>query len=285
MPENQPDAASLKRDQRAMWDESAAGWNKWWPSFERAAQKVSSHLVELAGVRPGHRVLDIATGNGEPAVTAARVAGAAGHVVAVDQSPGMLAIARERTYTLGISNIEFIESDAESLRLPDASFDAAVCRWGLMFMPDLGGAVRLIHRALKPGARIATAVWASGEKVPMITLASEAIRRIAMLPPPPPNALEPTRLADTSILSAALAAAGFYEIAIESMIVPFRFRSPDEFADFRTELGRAGAMMAKLTPQARAEVRAELIRSAGRFAAAGGVVLLPSETICFSARA
>jgi enediyne biosynthesis protein CalE5 len=285
MPENQPDAASLKRDQRAMWDESAAGWNKWWPSFERAAQKVSSHLVELAGVRPGHRVLDIATGNGEPAVTAARVAGAAGHVVAVDQSPGMLAIARERTHTLGISNIEFVESDAESLRLPEASFDAAVCRWGLMFMPDLDAAVRLIHRALKPGARFATAVWATGEKVPMINLAAEAVRQIAGLKPPPPGALVPTRLADTTILESALKAAGFSDLAIEPMIVTFEFRSPAEFTDFRSELGAAQAMMAKLTPEARAQVRAALTEAAERFRGADGAVRLNNETICFSARA
>jgi enediyne biosynthesis protein CalE5 len=284
MAQQQPDPASLKRDEREAWNKGAASWNKWWPILESAAQSVNERLVELAAVRPGSRVLDIATGTGEPAVTAARVAGPGGRVVAVDQSAEMLAIARERARALGLANLEFVESDAESARLADASFDAAVCRWGLMFMPDLSGAVNLIHRALKPGARFATAVWASGEKVPMITLASEAIRRIAKLPPPPPDAIEPTRLADTSILASALAAAGFKEVAIETMIVPFRFSSPDEFADFRSELGRAGAMMARLTPQARAEVRAELVRGAERFRGAGGAVVLPSETICFCAR-
>jgi ubiquinone/menaquinone biosynthesis C-methylase UbiE len=285
MPEQRFDPASLKREEREAWNKSAASWNKWWPILENASQAVNARLVELAGVKPGHRVLDIATGTGEPAVTAARAVGPGGRVVGVDQSGEMLAIARERARALGLTNLEFVESDAESARLDDASFDAAVCRWGLMFMPDLDGAVRLIHRALKPGARFATAVWASGEKVPMITLASEAIRRIAKLPPPPPGAIEPTRLADTSILSAALSGAGFSQLGIETMIVPFHFRSPDEFADFRSELGRAGAMMARLTTQARAEVRAELIRATDRFKVADGSVVLPSETICFCARA
>src|SRR5262249_2221359 len=99
-----PDAAILKQEQRLSWDESAAGRKKWWPNFEQAAQGVNARLVELARLKAGDRVLDIATGNGEPAVTAARMVGAGGWVVAVDQSPGMLAIGRERAAALGLRN-------------------------------------------------------------------------------------------------------------------------------------------------------------------------------------
>ena len=280
-----PDAATLKNEQRVAWDESAAGWKKWWPSFERAAQVVNDRLVHLAQVKPGNRVLDIATGNGEPAVTAARAAGKAGRVVAVDQSPGMLAIARERAAQLGIGNIDFVESDAESLKLDKHSFDAGVCRWGLMFMPDLNNTVRTIHRALKPGARFATAVWNTGEKVPMIFLAAETVRNIAGLKPPPPDALLPTRLADTSILKSALEGAGFSEIVIEPMIVTFEFDSLEKFVDFRSELGGAAAMMAKLTSDQRAQVKAALSEAVKKFQGSDGRVRLPNETICFSARA
>ncbi|MHB8383577.1 MAG: class I SAM-dependent methyltransferase [Candidatus Binataceae bacterium] len=285
MAEVTPDANSLKRDQRAMWDDSAAGWNKWWPVFERAAQSVSDRLVTLAQVRPGARVLDIATGNGEPAVTAARAAGASGHVIGVDQSPGMLAIARARAKALGLNNIEFVESDAEAMALPDASFDACVCRWGLMFMPDLTGVLRILRRALKPHAGFATAVWNSGDKVPMISLASDAVREIAGLKPPPTGALEPTRLAETSILKAALEQAGFSSIAIEPMIVTFDFASPAEFIAFRSEVGRAQAMMSKLEPAVRTRVQAAIGDAARKFQGADGRVRLPNETICFSARA
>lgn len=285
MAESASDMNSLKRDQRAMWDDSAAGWNKWWPTFERAAQNVSDRLVALAGVRVGSRVLDIATGNGEPAVTAARLAGASGHVTAVDQSPGMLAIARERAKSLGLKNIEFVESDAESMALPDASFDACVCRWGLMFMPDLSAVLRTLHRALKPGAGFATAVWNSGDKVPMITLAADAVRQIAGLKPPPPGALEPTRLADTSILKTALEQAGFSSIAIEPMAVTFEFASMAEFVAFRSEVGRAQAMMARLDPATRARVQAAIGDAARKFQDPDRRVRLSNETICFSARA
>jgi len=169
------DDSKIKGQQKAAWDDSAEGWKRWWPTFERAAQLVNDRLVELAGVRAGNRVLDIATGSGEPALTCARAVGPSGRVVAVDMSPGMLAIARERIDAAGLTNVDLVESDAESLRLDPHSFDAALCRWGLMFMPDLDGVVRAMHRALKPGGRVATAVWSQADKVPMCALARDAI--------------------------------------------------------------------------------------------------------------
>src|SRR5271165_6032029 len=150
MSEQNPDDLKIKAQQKAAWDDSAEGWKRWWPTFERAAQIVNDRLVALANVRAGNRVLDIATGSGEPALTAARAVGQSGHVVAVDMSPAMLAIARERIDAAGLHNVDLVESDAESLRLDANSFDAVLCRWGLMFMPDLDGVLRGIHRALKP---------------------------------------------------------------------------------------------------------------------------------------
>src|ERR1700689_2946333 len=159
MADPNPDDLKIKGQQRAAWDDSAEGWKRWWPTFERAAQIVNERLVELANVRAGDRVLDIATGSGEPALTAARAVGQAGRVVAVDMSPAMLAIARERVEAAGLSNVELVESDAEPLSLDPHSFDAVLCRWGLMFMPDLDRVLRGMHRALKPGGRFAKAVW------------------------------------------------------------------------------------------------------------------------------
>ncbi len=279
------DAEKLKSEQCALWNENAAGWNKWWPVLERAAQKVSDRLVELARVAPGARVLDIATGNGEPAATAARRAGPGGKVTAVDQSSEMLAIARQRAAALKLANLEFIESDAESLMLPASSFDAALCRWGLMFMPDLTSTLRVIHRLLKPGKWFATAVWNSGDKVPMITLAAEAIREITGSKSSGFGGLDPTRLADTSILTSALNDAGFKSIAIEPIMVGFEFASVAEFLAFRTEVGRAQAMMARLEPEARERVRDAIVQAAGKFVLQSGGLRLDSETICFSAQA
>ncbi|MGH7837740.1 MAG: class I SAM-dependent methyltransferase, partial [Candidatus Binataceae bacterium] len=195
MSDAKPDSEKLKSEQKRDWNAAAEGWKKWWPIFEQAAQHVSDRLVELAGVRPGARVLDIATGNGEPAVTAARRVWAGGRVIATDQSAGMLAIARERAAALGLDNLEFKESDAEALALSERDFDAVVCRWGFMFLPDLARALTGIRGRMKAGARLATAVWSTRDKVPMITIGTDLVRQLAGLPSPPFDALEPLRLA------------------------------------------------------------------------------------------
>jgi SAM-dependent methyltransferase len=284
MSDQNPDDLKLKGQQKTAWDDSAEGWKRWWPTFERSAQIVNDRLVEMAGVRAGNRVLDIATGSGEPALTIARAVGPSGRVVAVDMSPGMLAIARERIDAAGLTNVDLVESDAESLRLDPHSFDAALCRWGLMFMPDLDGVVRAIHRALKPGGHFATAVWAQADKVPMCGLARDAIRRITGIVPPP-NALEPMRLADTSILERSLSAAGFHDVTIERLIVTFEFPSADAFADFRGQIGGTRAMLSKMPPDVASRVREAVVASAREFANDAGSVRLINETICFGARA
>jgi enediyne biosynthesis protein CalE5 len=276
------DDLKMKAQMRDAWDDTAEGWKRWWPTFERAAQTVNDWLVELGGVRAGSRVLDIATGSGEPALTAARIVGPSGRVVAVDMSPGMLEIARERVSAADLRNVELIESDAESLKLDANSFDAVLCRWGLMFMPDLDGVVRALYRALKPGGRFATAVWSVADKVPMCGLARDTIRRITGIVPPP-NAPDPTKLADTSILERALAGAGFRDIAFDRRIVTFEFPSADAFADFRSQIGGTRATLAKMPADVARQVREAVVTSARQFAGTDGVVRLSNETICFSA--
>jgi SAM-dependent methyltransferase len=284
MSDQNPDDSKIKGQQKAAWDDSAEGWKRWWPTFEHAAQLVNDRLVELAAVRAGARVLDIATGSGEPALTAARAAGQSGHVVAVDMSPGMLAIARERLQAAGLTNVELVESDAESLSLAPESFDAVVCRWGLMFMPDLDGLMRGLHRALKPDGRFATAVWSVADKVPICGIARDSIRQITGITPPP-NAPDPTKLADTSILEGALSRAGFRDVTIERLIVTFEFPSPDAFADFRGHIGGTRAMLAKMPAEVARRVRDAVVTSAREYTVAGGAVRLSNETICVGAHA
>jgi SAM-dependent methyltransferase len=181
-----------------------------------------------------------------------------------------------------LNNVDLVESDAESLKLDPHSFDAVVCRWGLMFMPDLDGVVRGVHRALKPGGHFATAVWSFADKVPFCGLARDAIRQITGIVPPP-NAPDPTKLADTSILERALTAASFRDVTIERLIVTFEFPSPDAFADFRGQIGGARATLSKLPAEVSRRVRDAIVASARQYAADDGVVRLSNETVCFSA--
>jgi ubiquinone/menaquinone biosynthesis C-methylase UbiE len=148
-----------KEGQRQSWNSVAAGWQKWWKTIEIGAEKVSSRLIELSDIKLGSRVLDIATGIGEPAITAAKHVGSSGHVLAIDISSQMLSIAEQRAISLGLQDvIEFKEGEAETIDLPTAKFDAVLCRWGLMFLPDLSTGLSNIYRSLVDGGRLAAAV-------------------------------------------------------------------------------------------------------------------------------
>src|SRR6187455_1947910 len=124
------DPVDFRETQHRHWDSAAAGWKEWSEFTDRQAGHISERLVELAGVQSGSRVLDVAAGYGEPALTAARRAGPEGRVVATDISAEMLAFGRERAAAAGLDNVEFMEADASSLDFPHESFDAAVSRWG-----------------------------------------------------------------------------------------------------------------------------------------------------------
>jgi enediyne biosynthesis protein CalE5 len=160
------DPLQYKALQRHEWGVSAAGWQRHWAIWERAAQHVNVRLIELAHVDAGHRVLDIATGLGEPACTAARRVGPTGWVVATDVSPQMLALAQEGASMLGLQNMEFREMDAEEPDLPAHTFQAVLCRWGLMFLPHLAPALSKLRRLLVPGGRFAAIVWGPPERAP-----------------------------------------------------------------------------------------------------------------------
>jgi ubiquinone/menaquinone biosynthesis C-methylase UbiE len=141
------DSKKYKEAERQSWDSVANNWKKWWKTIERGAEKVSRRLIELAEIKPGSRVLDIATGIGEPAITAANQIGNNGHILATDISPQMLSVAKQRATSLGLQNvIEFKEGDTETIDLPSSTFDAALCRWGLMSLPDIKAGLSNIYR-------------------------------------------------------------------------------------------------------------------------------------------
>jgi ubiquinone/menaquinone biosynthesis C-methylase UbiE len=132
------DSEQYKANERQGWDAVASGWQKWWKTTEKATGRVSKRLIELAAIREGSRVLDVATGIGEPSITAAQRVGNSGYVLAIDISSQMLYIAKQRAISLGLKDvIEFKEGDTETVDLPALTFDSALCRFGLMLLPSL----------------------------------------------------------------------------------------------------------------------------------------------------
>jgi len=278
------DPEKFKSSQRQGWDSVAEGWKKWWKVIEEGAQPVSDRMVELAGIRQGHRVLDVATGIGEPAVTAARKVGPSGKVTAIDLSPAMLAIAKERARENGLANIEFREADAESLKLP-LSFDAITCRFGLMFMPDLVGALKTMREALVPGGRIAAAVWSSLDKVPAFVLPMQIVMKETGTSPPPPGTPGPFSLADTAVLRQKFEQAGFHDIKTEASMRNFKLPSPEEYVDFiRSTAAPLGAMMAALDAARQQEIWNKVVDASRKYAdPSTGSVNFANEVICVSA--
>lgn len=231
------DPEQFKISQKNSWDSVAAGWKKWWKTIENGAQTVSDKLVELAEIRAGQRVLDVATGIGEPAITAGKIVGKEGHVTATDISPEMLAIGEERARSQGLQDVmEFVQSDAENLKLrTDDKFDAILCRWGLMFLPNLDTALSNIHDKLVSGGRLAAAVWSEPSKVPFISLSMDTARKhIGALPGQ--GLPGPLSLADVDSLKKSFDKAGFADIRTEKIPVIFEFDSAEDYTKFNQDI-------------------------------------------------
>ena len=271
------DPVQYKSGQRQEWDTAAFGWNKWWSIFGGDAQVLSDRMLELAQIEPGHSVLDIATGTGEPATTAARRVGPSGRITAIDQSTNMLDIARERAAELGLQNMEFLEMDAEALKLPEESFHGVLCRWGLMFLPDLKGTLEQIHRVLKADGRFAAAVWAGPEEVPSLSIPMAVVRQMIDVPPPPPaEAPGVFSLADAANLERAYTDAGFSSVRSERMIVPFNYASADEYVQVLKE---SAAPVNDILAGLQEEVWEAIKDAAGKFADSDGRISMPNQCI------
>ncbi len=226
------DPGDFRQTQHRNWDSAAVGWMKWSEFNDRADRHISERLVELAGVEPGGRVLDVAAGYGEPALTAARRAGPEGRVVATDISAEMLAFARERASAAGLGNLEFMESDASSLDFPHESFDAAVSRWGIIFEPDAEAAASRIRGFLKPGARMAISSWGQPDQVPFLSIPMRTTMERFDVPPPPTGTPGPLSRPTPDAIGGLLEGGGFSEVAVEQDEVIFEFDSPAHFTAY-----------------------------------------------------
>jgi ubiquinone/menaquinone biosynthesis C-methylase UbiE len=278
------DSNQFKMDQREGWNSVAEGWKEWWQTIEKGAQKISQRLIELAEIKSGQRILDVATGIGEPSMSAAKVVGTSGYVLATDISRQMLAIAKERAAFLNLQDIiEFKEGDAENLDLANSSFDAALCRWGLMLLPNLDAVIGKIYSSLASGGRFAAAVWADAPKVPIIGLATRIIgSQVQMSALPPPGTPNPFSLADTNKLENSLARAGFRNIHIDKVIVTFEFASGDDYCRYCQAVSASARIaLSKETEERKEEIWRKVAEEAARnYGTANGVIKMDNESIC-----
>ncbi|HEY6836895.1 MAG TPA: methyltransferase domain-containing protein, partial [Gaiellaceae bacterium] len=232
MDATQIDAGEFRSGQRRDWDKAAHGWNRWQEFIYSSTAPVSERLVELADVKQGDRVLDVAAGAGEPSLTAAKAAGPEGGVVATDISPTMLAFGRERAAAAGIDNIEFVEVDASALDFPAETFDAALSRWGIIFEPDGEAAAARVRGFLKPGAKMAISSWGPPERSPMISIPMMTAMQRLNAPPPPPGTPGPLSRPTPEAIGGILQGGGFSGIEVEELEVEFEWESAEQFTEF-----------------------------------------------------
>jgi SAM-dependent methyltransferase len=272
MGQSATDAGEFRAGQREQWNTAATGWQKWSELIDRGASGVSARLAELAGVGPGDRVLDVAAGYGEPALTCARAAGPEGSVVASDISAEMLAFGRERAERAGVDNIEFLESDAASLEFPGHSFDAAVSRWGIIFDPDGEGSAARVRGFLNPGGRMAISSWGPPDRVPFLGIPVRTTMQRLGLDPPPPGTPGPLSRPTPEAIAGLLEGGGFSDVQTEETEVTFEFDSAEEFTTYVREIAPPlTAMMAGQPEEVQRETWAAITDAAREAAGDGGV--------------
>jgi SAM-dependent methyltransferase len=275
----------FRKGQRTQWNIAAGGWRKWNELIDESASSISDRLVELAGVEPGSRVLDVACGYGEPSLTAARAAGSEGGVVATDISAEMITYGRERAQAAGIDNIEFVESAAIDLDYPADSFDAALSRWGIIFDPDGEGAAARVRGFLKPGARMAIASWGTPDQVPFLSIPMRTAMQRLDVPPPPPGTPGPLSRPTPDALGGLLEGGGFSDVEVEQADVAFEWESPEEFTTFIKEIAPPISAMINPHPPDVQEQTWQAITDATRDAAGDGPVRLENVVLMAAGRA
>ena len=211
------DKSELKERERNNWTSAAEGWRRRDELLRKGAAPVTDRMLELSEISTGSRLLDIASGTGEPAISAAKIVGNTGQVIGTDLVDDMLAVARDKSTKEALDNIEFHCIDAESLDFPTGSFDAVTIRWGLMFMPEPKACLAAAHNALKSDGRISLACWAAPEKNPFVGVLIKALRQYMDIPAPPPGTPGIFAFADPERLQDVIISAGFRNVTLEEM--------------------------------------------------------------------
>jgi len=268
------------------WEEAATGWVRSERMLREFGAPVSSWMIDAIAPAPGERVLELAAGLGETGLLAAELVGPGGSVVVSDQAEAMLAGARERAVALGLSNVEFMAMNAESLDLPVASIDAVLCRWGYMLMADPPAALADTRRVLRSEGRLALAVWDAVEHNPWAALPARELIERGLSPPPTPGTPGPFALGDADRVAGLLEQAGFAEVHVEGLDLSRRHVSFEEFWESMLDISRAfhDAVLARPEPEI-AEIRASLQARFAPFTAAAGDLEIPARTLVASATA
>ncbi len=264
-------------ESRQRWDAAAGGWEAEREVVARMSAPVTAALVASLDPRADDAVLELAGGTGE---LAQALAGRVARILSSDLSPAMVEAAVRRQ----IPGVEHRVLDLQALELPDASFDKAVCRYGLMLVPEPALALREIHRVLRPGGRLALATWAPAKRNPWATVYGPVLIERRLMEPPRPGEPGQFALADVTAIESLVRANGFSEVAVREVPIEYRPAGWEEYRNLVTNLG-AGLRqtLESVDPEARNEIDAVARARFERFRTSSGY-LLPGLALVTSAR-
>jgi len=259
----------------------APTWERRRAEVEELSTPFREWMLRALGPREGDTVLELAAGVGDTGFEAAAIVGETGRLMTTDVSPAMLEAARRRGAELGVANAGYRVMDAERIALDDNSVDGVLCRFGYMLMADPATALAETRRVLRPGGRLALAVWGTAERNPFfVTIAVSLVQRGHLPLPEPPPAPGPFSMASSERTEGLLRRAGFAEVRTEEVAGRFVASDADEYLSVIADTaGPIGLTLRGLAEPDRAAVNADVENSLRRFAADGGYEL-PCLALC-----
>lgn len=278
------DPQAYKITTHAQWQDAAKAWNDWGRVLNKWLGPATEVMLDMARIKTGTHVLDVAAGAGEQSMTAALRVGPMGRVLATDISANILDFAAENARAEGVEHFDTQVADGEALDLPADSFDAAISRVGLIYFPDQQKALAGIRHALKPGGRFAAMVYSTPEKNDFFSTPVSIIRNRAALPPPLPGQPGPFSLGGVGVLAAVMEQAGFSDIEERVIDAPLRLPSATDCLRFEREsFGALHQMLSGLDGAAQDAVWDEIAEALAAFESDDGFVG-PCEMVIVSGR-
>lgn len=277
----EPQLEQIREQQKESWNKFSPGWRKWDKQTMDFLRPMGDEIIRLLKLQDNDLVLDVASGTGEPGLSIASML-KEGKVVSTDLAEGMLEVARENAQKRGITNFETVVSDVCSLPFEDNTFDAISCRFGFMFFPDMLLATREMVRVLKPGGRIATAVWDGPERNLWVTAMMDAIRNNMDLPVLPLGAPGMFRCSENGLIAHLFRQSGLNNIIETEVASKLNTGTTETYWDMMTEIAASVvSALSSADDEQRAKIKSEVFELIDQKFPEGSVAIEASSLVYY----